>query len=143
MNRTEYNKIRYDFTRKQHNILETFKKENPVKYAELMSKAQDENKKEEAAPYLTLTTSSTPHLQIGQNNINRLEKLLRDFAGTRKDYYIYVEIPRNGWSETHTLFEMLNDPTNEQEIRDVIRHHYSDPNLIIKKVEKCQCPACV
>lgn len=146
MNRTEYNRIRYDFIRKQHNILETFKKENPVKYAELITKAQDEIKKEEATPYLALTSSSSStHVQNTQNNTNRLEKLLRDFAGTRKDYFIYTEVPHNGWTEEHKYFEMLYNPTDVDEVIEKLKVRWNitlEPENI-KRVEKCSCPACV
>ena len=137
--RTAYNKLHYDAIRQQREAIKAFKEANPERFAALLKKVEEDV----ATP--TPLSNSQVFTPRPVNNTNRLEKLLRDFAGTRKDYFIYTEVPHNGWTEEHKYFEMLYNPTDVDEVIEKLKVRWNitlEPENI-KRVEKCSCPACV
>ena len=143
MNRTTYNKLHYEYQRKQREMLETFKREHPERYAELMKKVQTDIEEEEKHPYLRLQTTSTliPHVSEQQltENTNRLNRILERVRAGRKDYYIDIEIPHNGWVETHKYFELLNKP---EDALSIVSKKYELVGAKVTRTEMCSCPLC-
>ena len=131
MSHAAYSKLYNEAKRERHNILEAYKLANPEKYSELMKRVK------EPEP-LSKTQTLRP---ISQDNTNRLKEIIARVANGRKDWFIYVEIMKNGWIETHTLFEMLYKP--EEALDKVLAQHPEWTDAKVVRVEKCQCPVCV
>jgi len=144
MNRTAYNKQRYEYQRKQRETLEAFKRDHPDRYAELMIKTHADIEAEEKHPYLNLQTTSTltPSISVQQlaQNTNGLNRILERVRAGRKDYYIDIEIPHDGWVETHSYFELLNKP--EEALSVVCEKHALVGNIRVVRTEQCTCPLC-
>jgi hypothetical protein len=148
--RQEYNKAHYEAIRIRREALEEFRKQNPERYAELMKKVQEGIKEEREHPWIGLSSSTTPQNQateaeIEQNSI-RIHEFLVKFANGRKDYFIDVEIPHDGWVETHKYFDSLYSNSFEEAKEVVLKYHpkmqpFRD-TLKVTHVEKCGCPLC-
>jgi len=151
MNRTAYNKSRYEYQRKQIEELRRFKEEHSEQYEALMKRVQGEIAEARDKPWLKLSPTSTPQNQateaeIEQNSI-RLRELLVKFANGRKDYFINVEIPHDGWVETHKYFDSLYSNSFEEAKEVVLKYHpkmqpYKD-TLKVVRIDKCGCPLCL
>ena len=133
--RTAYNRLKYDAIRQQREAIQAFKAANPERFAALLKKM------EEDAPTPTPFTplAPTPH-----SFNNRVKEILAEIGKGRKDYFIYVEVVHDGWTEEHKYFEMLYSPTIDEacaKVNERWNTTYLPENM--KKVEKCSCPLCV
>ena len=134
--RTAYNKLHYDAIRQQREAIQAFKAANPERFAELLKKVEEDVAT--PSPFTLLTP--TPHFSS-----SRVKEILAEIGKGRKDYFIYVEVVHDGWTEEHKYFEMLYNPTDVDEVIEKLKERWG-MNLLpenIKRVEKCSCPACV
>jgi len=147
--RQEYNKAHYEAIRVRRELLRRFKGDHPERYAELMKQARAEVEEAEKHPYLKLqhnTTQTEPsEAEIEQNSI-RIHELLVKFANGRKHYFIDIEIPHDGWVETHKYFDSLYSDSLEEAKEVVLKYHpkmqpYKD-TLKVVRIDKCGCPLC-
>ena len=130
--------------KQQRDALKAFRDANPEKYAELMAKVQTQIVEEDAHPYLALSSNS----QAKSTSISdTLKERLAEFAiaaNGRKDYFIHVEIPHDGWTETHTYFEMLYKPDPlDAIIKLAERWQLTLSPENVKDITKCNCPLCI
>ena len=134
--RTAYNKLHYDAIRQQREAIQAFKAANPERFAELLKKVEEDVAT--PSPFTLLTP--TPHFSS-----SRVKEILAEIGKGRKDYFIYVEVVHDGWTEEHKYFEMLYNPADVNEVVEKLKERWG-MNLLpenIKRVEKCSCPACV
>ena len=134
--RTAYNKLHYDAIRQQREAIKAFKEANPERFAELLKKVEEDVAT--PSPFTLLTP--TPHFSS-----SRVKEILAEIGKGRKDYFIYVEVVHDGWTEEHKYFEMLYNPTDVDEVIEKLKVRWNitlEPENI-KRVEKCSCPACV
>ena len=134
--RTAYNKLKYDAIRQQREAIQAFKAANPERFAELLKKVEEDVAT--PSPFTLLTP--TPHFSS-----SRVKEILAEIGKGRKDYFIYVEVVHDGWTEEHKYFEMLYNPADVNEVVEKLKERWG-MNLLpenIKRVEKCSCPACV
>ena len=134
--RTAYNRLKYDAIRQQREAIQAFKAANPERFAELLKKVEEDVAT--PSPFTLLTP--TPHFSS-----SRVKEILAEIGKGRKDYFIYVEVVHDGWTEEHKYFEMLYNPADVNEVVEKLKERWG-MNLLpenIKRVEKCSCPACV
>ena len=134
--RTAYNKLKYDAIRQQREAIQAFKAANPERFAALLKKVEEDVAT--PSPFTLLTP--TPHFSS-----SRVKEILAEIGKGRKDYFIYVEVVHDGWTEEHKYFEMLYSPADVNEVVEKLKERWG-MNLLpenIKRVEKCSCPACV
>ena len=134
--RTAYNRLKYDAIRQQREAIKAFKEANPERFAELLKKVEEDVAT--PSPFTLLTP--TPHFSS-----SRVKEILAEIGKGRKDYFIYVEVVHDGWTEEHKYFEMLYNPTDVDEVIEKLKVRWNitlEPENI-KRVEKCSCPACV
>ena len=134
--RTAYNRLKYDAIRQQREAIKAFKEANPERFAELLKKVEEDVAT--PSPFTLLTP--TPHFSS-----SRVKEILAEIGKGRKDYFIYVEVVHDGWTEEHKYFEMLYNPADVNEVVEKLKERWG-MNLLpenIKRVEKCSCPACV
>ena len=134
--RTAYNRLKYDAIRQQREAIQAFKAANPERFAELLKKVEEDVAT--PSPFTLLTP--TPHFSS-----SRVKEILAEIGKGRKDYFIYVEVVHDGWTEEHKYFEMLYNPTDVDEVIEKLKVRWNitlEPENI-KRVEKCSCPACV
>ena len=132
--RTAYNRLKYDAIRQQREAIQAFKAANPERFAELLKKVEEDVAT--PSPFTLLTP--TPHFSS-----SRVKEILAEIGKGRKDYFIYVEVVHDGWTEEHKYFEMLYGTTAEEaaaKVNERWNTTYLPEN--IKLVEKCSCPAC-
>ena len=134
--RTAYNKLKYDAIRQQREAIQAFKAANPERFAELLKKVEEDVAT--PSPFTLLTP--TPHFSS-----SRVKEILAEIGKGRKDYFIYVEVVHDGWTEEHKYFEMLYNPADVNEVVEKLKERWEVCLLPenIKKVEKCTCPLCV
>ena len=134
---TAYNKLKYDAIRQQREAIQAFKAANPERFAALLKKV------EEDVVVPTPLSNSQVFTKSSHTFNNRLNEIIAEVGKGRKDYFIYVEVAHDGWTEEHKYFEMLYSPTVEEAAAKVNERWntvYLPEN--IKRVEKCTCPAC-
>jgi hypothetical protein len=129
MNRPAYNKLQHEAKRSVREAIKQLQQEDPERYKALQERARQELEHP--------TPREVIHLAPAVGDFD-IEKRLRMFRASRKDYYVRT---KDKWGDEHLYFELLIAPTQALEVMQRWEC-FKTREEEITSVEACTCPLC-